>query len=349
MENFEVIDKKMMEAVKNQVFPGATYTIIYKNQVHMGVVGNRAILPNAEVNTIDTIYDLASLTKVISTNTIIAKLLEDGKVSLDDKVNKYLPQFKYDDVTIYHLLTHSSGLPKDMDWHSLKNRDEIIDRVFSLNKVYETGTKAVYSDTSFMLLGFIIETILGKSLDICAKEMVFEPLSLTDTGYLPTDIERCAPTELQDNVYTKGVVHDEKTKLLGGVAGLAGVFSTIGDMTKFITMVLNNGIYNNHRYLKKETIDLWFKKEKQTEVNSWRSIGWICGPHEAFGKHISDDSVFHGGYTGGRILIDRQNRLAIVFLSNRVHPTRENTKVVEFTKELFNLMYDTYVKEKVES
>ena len=203
----------LLKLVKDKVFPGCNYAVI-ADDIEIDSVGNKALIPNVEPNNIDTLYDLASLTKVVVTNTLITKLLQENKINLNDKVKKYLPDFKHEDITIFHLLTHSSGLPADIDWKECNNRQELIKSIYDKNLIYKTGEDVIYSDLGFIFLGFIIEKIYNKSLDVIASEEIFKPLNMNDTSFNPKD----KPTEItSDRGVVRGFVHDEKAYILGGI------------------------------------------------------------------------------------------------------------------------------------
>lgn len=334
-ENIENVLNKM---VLENVFPGATYSLITKDTVYMGAVGSKSLIPNIEENNIDTLYDMASLTKVIVTNTIITRMLYKNKIKLNDKVCYYLNDFKYSEITILDLLTHTSGLPADSILKQIKNKEDLVYKIYTMDLEYEKGTKVLYSDIGFILLGLIIEKVYQKSLDEVAKEEVFIPLEMNDSCYKPIDKDRCAPTELTlERGLVKGTVHDEKADVLGGVAGHAGLFSTVSDVTKFCKMIQNNG----GDYLPKEYVDLWFKPLKQDDDKEFRSIGWIVGDEENITGHLGGmDTIFHTGFTGTSIVINRELNVCCILLSNRVHPTRENRNLIRRRKEFSNICFE---------
>ena len=245
-----------LKLVKQNVFPGCNYAVI-SDDVIVGSVGNKSLFPKKEENDISTLYDLASLTKVIVTNTLITKLLQNNKINLNDKVKQYLPKFKYDNITIYHLLTHTSGLISDVNWNEVHNKKQLIEFLYNKELFYETSTDVVYSDLNFIFLGFIIEKIYNKNLDIVAREEIFEPLNMTNTMFNPKNKDICAPTEITtERGIVRGLVHDEKACMLGGVCGAAGLFSNIEDLIKFVKMILNDGKINDKQFIKKVYIDL---------------------------------------------------------------------------------------------
>lgn len=327
-----------LKLVKQNVFPGCNYAVI-SDDVIVGSVGNKSLIPKIEPNAIDTLYDLASLTKVVVTNTLIAILLQENKINLKDKVKKYLPNFKYENITIFHLLTHSSGLPADMDWKEINTRQELIDKIYSEDLIYSPGEDVIYSDLGFIFLGFIIERIYNKTLDKIAYEKIFVPLNMKDTSFNPKDKERCAPTEATNKEIVKGHVHDEKACMLGGVCGAAGLFSNIEDLIKFVKMILNDGKINDKQFIKKVYIDLWFKPLEKGKNNNIKSIGWGVGKGNVTGSFCSDNTIFHTGFTGNTLIIDRDNKIGFIFLSNRIHPTRDNKLLIRKRKYISNYIF----------
>ena len=353
----EELNKLINEAVSAGVFPGANYCLVTEKRNYFDSFGNKSLYPNPEENGLDTIYDLASVSKVLSTTTSIMLLLERGKLRLYDSVSTYLPHFRHKDILIWDLLTHTSGLQADIPRASkLQSREECLEKIYACDPVYEKGSKIVYSDIGFMLLGFVVESISGISLAEFAKKNIFESLDMFDTSYNPLEKERCAPTEERRdeifNGFLKGYVHDEKAYILGGVAGHAGVFSTVKDISNFIKMILNDGKFNGKQFLSKPTIDLLFTK--QVEIKSGisldsdaRGLGWIIkGSYSSAGDLASNLTILHTGFTGTNIFIDRINHIGFCLLSNRVHPTRDNLKIIPFRAKLGNYIISHFYKEK---
>lgn len=346
-EKVSGLDEIINKAVLDEVFPGANYCLLTDKEEVYGSFGLKAIYPQKEANDIDTLYDMASCSKVISTTTCLFKLMEQGKLRLYDSVKKYVPRFRYENITIWDLMTHSSGLPADVVRASkLKSREEALEKIFDVLPVYEKNTKIVYSDIGFILLGLVIEGISGMTLDEFARINVFEPLEMTSTGYNPADKLRCAPTEERnDEVYNgilRGNVHDEKAYILGGVAGHAGLFSCVKDLSHFMKMILNDGVYNGKQFLSKATIDLMFTPQVRelngiSLDNETRGLGWIVkGNFCSAGDLCSPETILHTGFTGTNVFVDRINRVAFTMLSNRVHPTRQNVKIIPFRGMLGN-------------
>lgn len=345
----EIFDLLMNEAVEEGVFPGATALIVSNENTYAKAYGLKAQFPNEEENDIDTLYDMASCSKVVATTTSMMLLLEQGKLRLYDSVALYIPEFKYNNITVFDLLTHSSGLPADVTKaYMIKSKEELMDRIFNMELKYETGMDIVYSDLGFILLGMIVEKISGLTLDKFTKKYIFEPLEMNSTGYNPVDIMRCAPTENRNDDVLKamirGKVHDEKAYIMGGVAGHAGLFSCVNDLEKFIKMVLNNGIHNGKQFLSPATIDLMFtpmvKKTKGVSLDyDQRGLGWIVrGDYPSSGDLASKQTIYHTGFTGTNIVIDRINKVGFTILSNRVHPTRANTKIIPWRGRIGNFI-----------
>ena len=334
----DFLDKKIEEEVNNKVIPGMTYAVIKDGKINLGSNGFKEIIPFPIENDIETKYDIASLTKVVVTLTLVSKLFDNKLIDFNDKLKKYLPKFKYDDITIFQLLTHTSGLPADLNDKKIRSKKEIIDKIYNLNKEYETGSKIVYSDVGYILLGMMIEEIYNNKLDLIAKKEIFEPLEMYNTCYNPKDIDSCAATEITDNRgIVKGFVHDEKAYSLGGVAGHAGVFSTANDLSNFVFMILNDGIYKDKKFLSKEIIDMWFKPIIYDEKNEcYRSFSFIVG----------NNIISFNGFTGPSISIDRDNNLGIVLMTNRIHPSRDNKLISEERPKISNEIYKQLLKVK---
>lgn len=338
-EVLEEIHKKMEDGVRREVFPGATYAILYKGQTFFNVVGNKSLYPKVETNGLHTIYDLASLTKVIVINFLIGKLLEKGIINLTDPIKKHFPTFRHTDITIADVLTHSSGLPANVNWRHIKTKEEYLNLILNVDQKIEKGKEAVYSDIGFIILGKLIETVTNTSLDILANDYIFSKLEMFETRYNPIDIERCAPTEKEGDIYIRGVVHDKKARLFNGVAGHSGVFSPIYDVVKYAQMILNDGVYKNNQIISKDIIEMWYQPIISDLKGRNRTLGWIEGASADLCPNISKKAIYHPGFTGTRLLIDKGNEIAIIVLSNQVHPNRNNEAFGDFWMEVANLIY----------
>lgn len=341
------LEKLLQEAIDDGAFPGANYALIVNGKKYFGSLGNKSLYPQVEPNSLDTMYDLASVTKVLATTTAIMMLVEQGKLRLYEPVSNILENFKHSQITVWDLLTHTSGLPADIPRaNKLKSRNEALDYCFSCDLVYEKNTKIVYSDIGFILLGLIIEKITKESLDSFVTKNIFIPLKMDNTCYNPKNKETCAPTEERNDEVFQGIiqgyVHDEKAYILGGVAGHAGVFSTVKDMANFLEMILNQGRFDGKQILSKQTIDLFFTPQVRVQNGisldyDMRSIGWINkGCYSSSGELTSRETIQHTGFTGTNVFIDRKNNIAFCLLTNRVHPTRNNLKIINVRARVGN-------------
>lgn len=332
------LENYLKQLVEKKVFPGCNYGIVTREQKIFGSVGYKSLIPKEEKNELNNLYDIASITKLLVTNTLISFMIRDGFIKLDDSVESYLEEFPYEDVKILHLLTHSSGLKSSFDKYHLTSKAAFINEI---DRVFSPGENVLYVDINFILLGFIIEKVLGEPLDVLAKKWIFEPLEMKDTMYNPKDKKKCVPMELtEDRGLVWGTVHDEKAAFLKGVAGHAGVFTTVLDMSHFLSMILQDGFYDGKEFLEKKYIDLWFSPLFIGEDSIRRTIGWIYGNSAPSCKEVcGDDTIYHTGFPGHHILIDRTNDIAFIFLSNSIHPSRENTLLKESRKEITKEIY----------
>lgn len=340
--------KKILESfVETGELCGATFGFVTRDEYECDFAGYKSLLPEREENSVDTIYDLASLSKVVSTTILALKLIEDGCVSLRTKVSSIVPDFPYKDITVYNLMTHTSGLPADdKDYKSCKNREELYSFINKLKLNHDPGTYVEYSCFGYILLGRIIEHFKG-DLDKYADEVLFKPLGMYNTMYNPKEKGKeaeCAPTEVTaQRGCIKGEVHDGKAHIMGGVSGNAGVFSTVKDLCRFTAMILNDGEFKGYRVLKRSTIDLLGRSYTEG-LNSNRTLGWLFADKAVnAGDYTSDVSLFHTGFTGTAIYIDFIRECAVIILDNAIHPTRDNPKKEEIRNLFFNqvlLRYD---------
>ena len=337
---FDVIET----AIKDKAFPGATLAVGYRGKVSLHAFGKLTYDAKSPDVKINTMYDIASLTKVVATTTLVAKLAEGDfpvPIDLDAKVERYLPEWSAGPqpewrhrVTVRHLLTHTSGLPSFKDyWRTSKSKQETLDKIFAEPLEYEPGAKEVYSDLGIILTAEIIERLTGKPLNALAPEDIFWPLAMADSMYNPPKKlwPTIAPTEI-DNRFRhhliQGEVHDENAAAIGGVSGHAGVFSTAPDLATFCQMMLNGGVYAHQRILRRATI-AEFTTPQQLSSGS-RTLGWAA-PTEggSSGHFFSPHSFGHTGFTGTSIWIDPDRQVFVVLLTNRVYPTRENQKHIK--------------------
>lgn len=324
-------------------YPGVQYAVVTPENIQTDFVGYRRILPIKELLQGDELYDVASLTKVIVTTTLIMKLIETNRIHLESRVSEVLPRFRHQKITVFDLMTHRSGLPADLaNAKSLKDREEVLNRVYQANLVYETGTHIVYSDLGFILLGLMVESLFGNSLQEIGKSIIFDPLGMKDTGYLPNK-DRSAPTEYRDDDvyrgYLQGDVHDEKAYAMGGISGHAGLFSTAQDIARFIQAILNDRFV-----LKSETVDMMFvprvSKTNLLGTPLVRALGWdkpTTGSSAGDGVDF-DETILHTGFTGCNLWIDRKHQMGFVLLSNDVHPSRETKGILSTRARIGNIL-----------
>jgi len=279
-----------------------------------------------EVSPTRTLYDIASLTKVVGTTTAIMILYDQGRVQLDAPVSRYIPEFsggEKDLVTVRELLLHRSGLPAGRDiWRMTHDPAEARRIILSTPLVYHPDERYVYSDLGADILGYIVEAVSGQPLDEFLADYVFHPLGMYDTYFRPADSVkyRAAPTEIAPprGYPLQGEVHDENAFAMGGVAGHAGLFSTAADLSVFAQMMLNGGTFNGVRIVADSTVTMFTRREA-----GHRALGWDT-PTGAYGSgnYLSDEAYGHTGYTGTSLWIDPARDLFIVLLTNRVHAPR---------------------------
>jgi len=275
----------------------------------------------------DTIYDLASLTKVVATTSMAMALYEDGKLDLDEKVRTYVPEFgggPRELVTVRHLLAHSSGLPAWADiYRRARGKEEFLRCICEVPLEAPPGERTVYSDLGMILLGAVLERISGEPLDSFCRRRIFEPLGMDDTLFNPPPSlrPRIAPTEVvPERGLVWGEVHDENAWAMGGVAPHAGLFGTAGDLFKFARMMSDGGTYGGTRLFEEGTVRLF----TSWVPGSTRALGWDK-PSEgcSCGRYFSPSSFGHTGFTGTSVWADPERSLVVVLLTNRVHPSRE--------------------------
>lgn len=324
-------------------YPGYSFALYQANKKPLFLANGKLNYQDSQnqVNS-DTIYDLASLTKVIATTTCILKLLEEGYFHLETPVYKLLPKFKHHNITIKQLLTHTSGLPADLkSYKQCQSKTEFIDFIYNIDLTYTPNEKVVYSDFGFILLGFIIETIKG-SIPNYATEVLFHPLQMNNTTYHLTEAQK-QHTAYSEVSETRGLihgkVHDGKAFLLDGESGNAGLFSTAPDLLSFALMLLNDGTYHQQTILKPQTVQL-LKQVYTTDLNENRTLGWVkkdCSFSQ--GDYTSNNILYHTGFAGTSVLIDFDYQTIIILLTNRVNPTRNNTNLFDIRNIIHNLAY----------
>lgn len=374
------VDELMRDAIATGVTPGAAIAIgRHGKLVRLQGYGLLDWRDGFGPVTDSSIYDLASLTKVVGTTTALMLLVEEGKVDVDAPISRYVVEWPDEGekarVTVRHLLTHSAGLPAfEPLWRSLRGRDAYLHRIVETPLEYSPGTRIVYSDFGAILAGFIVERVSDQRLDVVLQERIFGPLGMSDTGFNPLQwdefgraaagdgsadmadgdaeaevpsadiLSRIAPTEV-DTVFrgqhVHGVVHDENAYAMGGVAGHAGLFSSARDLAVFAQMLLNGGSVDGVRLLDSATIDRFTRRQKP---GSSRALGWDTpSEHSSAGDYFSASSFGHTGFTGTSIWIDPERDVFVVLLTNRVNPTRENQRHVEFRRDVHDAVQQAIV------
>jgi len=342
---FAEADDVLAGFLAEKAFPGGVLAVGYRGDlVHLHPFGRLSYEADAPRVEADTLYDLASLTKVVATTTMAMILVDRGRLDLDKAVVDFLPDFRgtspegfrKERVTVRHLLTHSSGV----DWWAPLYRDtvgkaEYLARIQAMDLVYEPGTATKYSDLGIILLGEILERVAGEPLAEFVRGRVFEPLGMHDTGFRPDPslLSSIAPTEIDStwrHRLLRGEVHDENAFALGGVAPHAGLFSTAPDLARFAQMLANGGVLGHRRIVSRETVEL-FTRRAELPPGSTRALGWDTRSVEgsSSGHFFSFLSFGHTGFTGTSLWIDPERQLFVLLLTNRVHPSRENTLIRE--------------------
>jgi uncharacterized protein YbbC (DUF1343 family)/CubicO group peptidase (beta-lactamase class C family) len=326
------VDEQMEKAVRDGLIPGAVLVIGHNGQVvYQRAYGERALIPHREPMTLDTIFDAASLTKVIATTPSIMRLFEQGQIRLNDPVTKYLPEFQggHSDITIRNLMTHFSGLRPDLDLKpAWTGYDTGIQRALIDKPTGPPGVRFVYSDINFILLGEIVHRLTGKMLNDYARENFYEPLGMRETMFLPPASlrSRIAPTEINPvtSQPLRGEVHDDTARYMGGVAGHAGVFTTAADLAKFAQMMLDQGEGNGVRLFSEATVKKFTSPQSPADQPILRGLGWdIDSTYSSNrGELFPIGSYGHTGFTGTSIWIDPFSRSYLIILTNVVHPHR---------------------------
>jgi uncharacterized protein YbbC (DUF1343 family)/CubicO group peptidase (beta-lactamase class C family) len=323
------IDGLVARSLDEGQMPGCVVAIGRQGRlVWLKAYGQRQVLPAIEPMTTDTVFDLASLTKPIATATSIVHLVESGRLRLRDKASQHWPQFAAngkEHITVFQLLTHQSGLIADNPLSDYADGSETaMRRIAELGLVAPPGERFIYSDVNYIVLAEIVARVSGKNVHQFTQEFLFQPLGMSETGYLP-DVSLCrraAPTEQRDEVWMKGQVHDPRAFALGGIAGHAGLFSTAEDLSVYAQMMLGRGSYQGRRILGPATMAAMTSAYTVPGGNQ-RGLGWDKRSSYSSnrGELFSSAAFGHGGFTGTALWIDPELDLFVIFLSNRLHPT----------------------------
>lgn len=331
-----VLDSVLEKAVEDGTIPGGVLLVGQGDEIlHHRAYGQRSLVPRKAPAQLDTIYDCASLTKVVVTAPAVMMLVEEGKVRLDDRVSRYLPLFRKGDsrITVRQLLTHYSGLRPDVDltpeWSGYETG---IAKAYREVPIAKPDERFIYSDINYILLAELVHQVTGLRIDEFARKRLFEPLAMQDAQFNPpTDrAPRIAPTErLPDGTLLHGVVHDPTTRFMGGVAGHAGLFATAADLSRYVRMVLRRGELDGARVLSPLGVAA-MTRPQSPDGKAARGIGWdIDSPYASpRGDLFTKASFGHTGFTGTSIWIDQETNAYVILMTNRVHPKPGRGSVV---------------------
>jgi uncharacterized protein YbbC (DUF1343 family)/CubicO group peptidase (beta-lactamase class C family) len=330
----------IQDYVERGEIPGAVVLVARQGRVvYSKAVGYKVTEPRRETMSLDTVFDMASLTKVVATATSIMILVERGKLSLIDSVATYIPEFGRmgkEQITVEHLLTHRAGLPPDNEIADYIGKTvDPMENIYNLRPVYPPGSRFSYSDVGYIVAAEIVRRVSGQRLDQFARENIYKPLGMQNTRFLPrTDegvpapsdethgyLERVAPTETRDGRRMQGEVHDPRSYALGGVAGHAGLFSTAGDLAIFCQMILNEGQYGGVRILSPYAVKRMVSSIR-LPASEMRGIGWDV--NTSYSSNRGDlfpvGSYGHTGFTGNSVWIDPWSKTFVILLTDRVYP-----------------------------
>ena len=325
-----VLDPIVQTAIQNHEVPGAVLLVGHAGQViYRRAFGSRSLEPTRTPMTVDTVFDIASLTKVVATTTAVMQLVEQGKIRLNDPVVKYIPEFGQNDktdITVRDLLTHYSGLAPDLDLaHPWSGRDVGYNMAFASTAISPPGTKFVYSDINFIVLAALVERVSGLALDSYCALNVFAPLGMSHTRFRPPANWQIAATEYDEHgQMLRGVVHDPTVRRMGGVSGQAGLFSTADDLAKFAQVLLDR-----RSILSSLAIEKMTTPQQPPAATALRGLGWdIDSPFSSNrGELLPVGSFGHTGFTGTSLWIDPTTRTYIILLTNAVHPRRKGSAI----------------------
>ncbi|MEM0926106.1 MAG: exo-beta-N-acetylmuramidase NamZ domain-containing protein, partial [Planctomycetota bacterium] len=326
-EHLTHIDALVAKGLDEKQMPGCVIAIGHKGKlVFLKAYGKRSLYPTAEPMQVDTVFDLASITKPVATATSVMVLLEQGKIRLRDRVSDLIPEFGVNGkkrITVEQLLTHQGGLIPDNALKDYRDgREKAFERIYGLSTFVEPGSRFVYSDVGFLVLADLVQRVSGQDVHEFSQEHIFDPLGMNDTGFTPREglRARAAVTEKRDGRWLQGVVHDPRAHELGGIAGHAGLFSTANDLAVYAQMLLQGGSYRGKRILSSRSTELMTAAYPVS--SGTRGLGWDkrTGYSSNRGETLTNKAFGHGGFTGTVLWVDPGLDLFYLFLSHRVHP-----------------------------
>lgn len=335
LQKLDAIHVAVQKARVEKRLPGGVLWLEREGAVFHRAYGMASVEPVNAVAQPDTIYDAASLTKVVATTPAVLLLHERGELNLDDPVKTYLPEFTGEGreaITLRQLLTHTSGLRPDISVTGWNGHRECIAKCIAEIPRAKPDERFIYSDINFQLLDEIVRRVSGQRLDVfCAKE-IFGPLKMKDTGYNPPAAKRTriAPTTVSNGKALQGIVHDPRARKTAGIAGHAGLFTTAPDLARYARMLLQGGQLDGVRLFKPETVQLMTSVQTPPSLSARRGLGWDIdtGYSSPRGHKFPLGSYGHTGFTGPSLWIDPFSKTIIIFLCNRVHPTERGPSIV---------------------
>ncbi|MDH4218178.1 MAG: beta-lactamase family protein [Candidatus Aminicenantes bacterium] len=359
----QLLDDIIQEAIDRKDFPGADLLVARKGKiVWRKAYGNRQWVPELAPMDISMIFDMASITKPVATATSIMILAERGRLRLWNKVKDYVPEFvdyvdeeekAEEDVYIWHLLTHTSGLPPFVTTEEVKDKygesvalESMVEHIAQMEKLSPPGKEFLYSDLGYILLSYIIKEVSGKTVAEFAEENIFRPLNMNHTLFTPPEdlYLRCVPTEVVDGKPLVGIVHDPRARLMGGVSGHAGLFSTADDLAIFAQMMLNGGEFKGVRVLSPLAVERIREVYRIVDF-AGRGFGWDLD--SSFSTNQGDlfgpNAFGHTGYTGTSIIIDPDTETFVIFLTNRAHPD-DKGEIVSMRSRVANVAASSIIK-----
>ncbi len=336
-------EQLLEEGLKNHVYSGAALAVGKGDQIFVKkVLGTVSYDEGAAPVTSSTLFDMASLSKILGTTFCAFHMIQDGTLCLADTLDELLPNVPEDkkNITIFNLMTHTSGIPAEIFlYRECSSPDQALDKILNTPLAYPTGQGVTYSCMGYIVLGKIMERITGRPLNELAKEWTFDPLGMEKTGYRP--LTECEPdtsiayteTETLNGPCPPGVVHDENARFLNGISGNAGVFSNLDDMIRFAVMLSKNGAPLMHQRL----FDL-ARVNYTPGLDENRGLGFqLSGPSPTFfGDMFGNDGLGHTGFTGTSLAVDPHTGFYVVLLTNRVHPTRNNNGLTRLRHQINN-------------
>ena len=326
-DRLAIIDELVASGIQDRRMPGCVVAIGRHGRLaFLKAYGDRQLEPTKVPMTVDTVFDMASITKPVATGTSVMIMVEQGKMRLRNRVSHYLPNFAVNDkdkITITQLLTHHGGLiPDNALSDYFDGTTKAYERIDALKTYVDPGTRFVYTDVGFIVLARIVEELTGQNIDEFSRENIFAPLGMTETGYRPEDSlkTRAATTEQREEQWIQGEVHDPRAYEMDGIAGHAGLFSTAQDLAVYAQMMLQSGEYAGVRIL--SPLSVAKMTEARDVSGNLRSLGWDKNSVYSSNRSelFSDRAYGHGGFTGTVLWIDPELDLFFIFLSNRVHP-----------------------------